>query len=484
MGEIERLRAQAENKDSLIRLATEEIENLRAENERLTREKEILQAKLKRRLRKALGISEQDGAEENLQEETSISSEPDKPEHKRGAPKGHRGATRRKPDHVDRVVDVYTEKCPRCGGTELTPAGEISEHMQEDIIIPVVLSVLFRHHHAYCPICKSVVCEFGGEELKGAYIGPVAKATAGFFRYSVKLSYGTVRRIIKGLFGLDVTESALVGFDNSLCERGLPLYEVLKEKLRYSDVAYTDETGWRKRRERLWLWVMTNPEMALYHIDSSRGSKVPRAFLGEEYPGIIVSDFFSAYGPLVAKGKAKCAAHLMRTARDLKEDLPKDVRVQDFCTDLLEIMKSGIDAYKAFHCDTITRVELACRKEEISGRMSRLGETKQKNKDAENLRKRIVKYHDEILTFLDNPSIEPTNNRAERQLRPNVIMRKLTFGNRSDQGLRNHCVIMSLLETAKLNSRDPRMLLLHLVRNGVNRNALRMMLGSARARAP
>ena len=200
-------------------------------------------------------------------------------------------------------MDVYTEKCPRCGSTELTPAGEISEHMQEDIIIPVVLAVLFRHHHAYCPICKRVVCEFGQDELKGAYVGPVARATAGYLRYGVKLSYGTVRRIIKGLFGLDVTERALVDFDNSLCERGLPLYEVLKEKLRYSDVAYTDETGWRKGPERLWLWVMTNPEMALYHIDQSRGSKVPRAFLGEEYPGIIVSDFFSAYGPLVARGK-------------------------------------------------------------------------------------------------------------------------------------------------------------------------------------
>ncbi len=115
LAERERLRKHLQDKDTLIQLAAEEIENLRAENEKLEQEKESLQTKLKRRLRKDLGIPEPDGAEEDLPEETSSSSEPDRPEHKRGAPDGHRGATRKKPDHVDRVVDVYTEKCPRCG---------------------------------------------------------------------------------------------------------------------------------------------------------------------------------------------------------------------------------------------------------------------------------------------------------------------------------------------------------------------------------
>jgi len=68
-----------------------------------------------------------------------------------------------------------------------------------------------------------------------------------------------------------------------------------------------------------------------------------------------------------------------------------------------------------------------------------------KHKDARRLCKRIIKYNQELFTFLDNPLVEPTNNRAERQLRPNVIMRKITFGNRSALGALNHAVIMSII---------------------------------------
>ncbi|PJB49231.1 MAG: hypothetical protein CO103_06250 [Chloroflexi bacterium CG_4_9_14_3_um_filter_45_9] len=63
----------------------------------------------------------------------------------------------------------------------------------------------------------------------------------------------------------------------------------------------------------------------------------------------------------------------------------------------------------------------------------------------------MIKHNQELFTFLDNPAVEPTNNRAERQLRPNVIMRKVTFGNRSALGAFNHAVIMSIIQTGILN---------------------------------
>ncbi len=59
--------------------------------------------------------------------------------------------------------------------------------------------------------------------------------------------------------------------------------------------------------------------------------------------------------------------------------------------------------------------------------------------------------NDELFEFLDNPKIEPTNNRAERQLRPNVVMMKITFGNRSPHSARKHEIIMSIIEIGKLN---------------------------------
>lgn len=77
------------------------------------------------------------------------------------------------------------------------------------------------------------------------------------------------------------------------------------------------------------------------------------------------------------------------------------------------------------------------------------------HKDTRRVHKRIIKHNQELFTFLDNPLVEPTNNRAERQLRPNVIMRKITFGNRSALGASNHAVMMSIIQTGILNGIEP-----------------------------
>src|SRR5205807_395091 len=68
---------------------------------------------------------------------------------------------------------------------------------------------------------------------------------------------------------------------------------------------------------------------------------------------------------------------------------------------------------------------------------------------AQRLQKRLKKYHNEWLTFIDHPEVSPTNNLAERALRPLVILRKLTFGNRSDAGAQRLGTMASVLETAK-----------------------------------
>ena len=77
------------------------------------------------------------------------------------------------------------------------------------------------------------------------------------------------------------------------------------------------------------------------------------------------------------------------------------------------------------------------------------------HKKVQNLRKLIIKHNQELLTFMEHPEIEPTNNTAERQLRPNVIMRKITFGNRSDEGACNHKILMSIIQTARLHNINP-----------------------------
>ena len=68
---------------------------------------------------------------------------------------------------------------------------------------------------------------------------------------------------------------------------------------------------------------------------------------------------------------------------------------------------------------------------------------------ATRLQKRLRRYHAQWLTFMDHPGVSPTNNLAEQALRALVILRKLTFGSRTQAGARRLGRMMTVIETAK-----------------------------------
>ncbi|MGC8624054.1 MAG: IS66 family transposase [Phycisphaerae bacterium] len=67
----------------------------------------------------------------------------------------------------------------------------------------------------------------------------------------------------------------------------------------------------------------------------------------------------------------------------------------------------------------------------------------------------MQKDHDKLFTFLRIKGVEPTNNHAERSIRPLVIMRKICFGTRSASGSESHGVLPSILQTARRQGKDP-----------------------------
>ena len=85
-------------------------------------------------------------------------------------------------------------------------------------------------------------------------------------------------------------------------------YRQIKQQLRQAGFVHADETGARVDGENWWLWVLTSPRFTLFHLDKSRGGKVPRDLLGEEFAGYLISDFFSAYDKLPYR-KQKCLVH-------------------------------------------------------------------------------------------------------------------------------------------------------------------------------
>ena len=374
---------------------------------------------------------------------------------KRGAPCGHRGNSRRRPQEISEFIDVYPDKCDKCGGQVNGYPNTFDEHVIEDIEIKKKVTC-YRFHHGYCQRCKEVVYPKKERIPANDRIGSEARAIGGYLRH-LGLTYRKAARLFKDVFDLNLTHPSFMAFNTEQSQNGAPLYEAIKQSIRHSPYVNADETGWRVDGDNHWLWVFTNKDTALYLIDKSRGSKVVSNILGEKYEGVLTTDFYSSYHKLKAQAKQRCLAHLLREIKEVeeKDKLAPDSTDGRFCEELKAVFKQTIDVWNEYRDGMKTLQDLVKEKGQAIARLVELLSLPIKHKDARRIRKRIIKFNQELFTFLDNPVIEPTNNRAERQLRPMVIMRKLTFGNRSALGALNQAVTMSVIQTGVLNGIEP-----------------------------
>src|SRR3989338_11164947 len=172
------------------------------------------------------------------------------PPKKRGGLFGHVGWFRKKPGKIDRIEEVRMDSCPDCGSKNITECKnkKIDEHIQEDIILPRVEAVLYRHHEYYCPNCRKVVSGVGKDELLNSYIGPKAKAFAAFLRYVIKISERDVRDLFERAFNLKIVASSITGFRYQLKRAGSSLYELLKKSLKEGTFIHCDETDRKSTR--------------------------------------------------------------------------------------------------------------------------------------------------------------------------------------------------------------------------------------------
>lgn len=84
-----------------------------------------------------------------------------------------------------------------------------------------------------------------------------------------------------------------------------------------------------------------------------------------------------------------------------------------FCQELKTVLKRTIDVWNEYHEGTKVFEDLVKEKERAISRMVELLSLPIKHKDVRRICKRIIRYNQELFTFLDNPLVEPTNNRAK-----------------------------------------------------------------------
>jgi hypothetical protein len=345
----------------------------------------------------------------------------------------------------------------------LTPVAGSTEHIQEDIVIqPRTRVIRYRHGQAWCPRCHRPVVQAGAGELLHAPIGPVAKSVALYLRYGIGISYRKTAAVFREVFGLRFVPASALGFDRQAAARGLPLYADVREKIRAAAVVHADETSWRSDGVGHFVWFAGNEHLAFFHIDRHRSAAVAQGIFGDHYAGTLVRDRYAAYTGIGTDWQV-CLAHILTKAKEIRAEhalLPpraQDPATGPFCARVREFGARLCAAGQQLTSGAIPWTAAAKMEKRFATKLNGICNQALRFKPAETLRAYLAGPEQKFLfAFLRHPGVPPTNNLAEQSLRQLVIFRKLSFGTRSESGLRTHSILPTLVQTARRQGVRPR----------------------------
>ena len=200
-----------------------------------------------------------------------------------------------------------------------------------------------------------------------------------------------------------------------------------------------------------WLWCFANGQVCYYMVDRCRGSPALQKFFTEAFAGVLITDFWAAYGSVCAEDRQYCLVHLLRELEEVDERNEGAVW-RSFARRLRAVLRAGIrlrkrpDFQPGRWQDQVDR---------LNRRLAKLASQDYPDADARRLANRLYKHVESIFTFLDYADVPFDNNFAERQIRPAVIIRKNSLSNRSDRGAKTQSTLMSIFRTLKLRGLDP-----------------------------
>ena len=370
-----------------------------------------------------------------------------------GAKLGHAGHRRAAPERIDRYEEHRAEVCPDCGG-ELTRCSETRTRYVEDIpedLAPQVTEHTI--HRDWCPQCRCKVEPKIGDALPGSMLGNRVLVLSAFLHFSLGNTLSQIVDVINFHLQLKLTSGGLMQMWQRLAQRLEPWYEQLQAEGLNSAVLHADESGWRVNGKTHWLWCFSNPDLTYYMIDRCRGGPALAKFFITEFEGTLVSDFWGAYNGVECALRQTCLVHLLRDLETVEKYKPHDGDWPDFAKKLRRLVGDAIRLWK--RQDELDVETYQSRSGRFPQRLDDLIHTPWSHPEAQRLIKRLRRHADDLFTFLEQDGVPFDNNHAERAIRPAVIMRKNSYGNRSDRGAETQSILMSLFRTLKQRDLDP-----------------------------
>ena len=362
-----------------------------------------------------------------------------------GGKVGHEGHGRASicEEDADKVEKIHIDNiCPDCGSI-LEDKGTKTRTVID--CQPVKMKKIVYHlERKHCPKCKKLI--------SARPPGVLSKCL-----YSNQLlAYVAVQHYIYGNTLGQIEKQTGIGY-SSIVDAMHQLARILKdvpksliEYYRNAAVKHADETGWRTDGQNGYSWLFCTPDISIYRFRSSRSASVAKEIFGDKpLPGVLVVDRYNGYNKMPSKIQY-CYAHLLRTVKDLEKDFPENAEIKSFVEALAPQLANAMSLRTLDITDKQFKKQAAKIKDAIIEIANRQAKHPAIWKIQDIFREKAGRlYH-----WADDRTVPADNNFAERELRPLVIARKISFGSQSENGAKTREILMTVLHTLRKRTPD------------------------------
>lgn len=415
--------------------------------DRLTQENESLRGELQRLKRKAVeGFFSSSTPSSKLPLKENSAEEEIK---KRGGAKlGHPGHGRRAhlEEEVEAVCHVKVEatSCPTCASA-LCRKGTVRRSVL-DLEVMKVKKLLYELERKYCPECKTYLQAKVSGLLPKMLLSNelLAEVVESHYLHGIPLGRITER--------LRVNYSTIIESLHRLGKLFAPVLESLKQAYRQAMVRHADETTWRVDGANGYCWLFSSAQVSLYLYRQTRSATVVKEVFGtQELAGYLVVDRYNAYNRVPCKLQY-CYAHLSRDLKDEAAKFEDNQEVAEFVAQMRQLLAEAMTLRGKSLTDQAYYREARKIKREILS----LCQIKEAHPAIKRWADYFIERADRLYQWVEHRDVPAENNRAERELRPTVIARKVSFGSQAEEGAKTREVLMSLIQTLKKREQNPR----------------------------
>lgn len=384
---------------------------------------------------------------------------------------------------MDEIVEVPVpdKQCPKCGGK--LGNEEVQSQFVTDIPPVRPHTIQFNVHSKICECCHHRMQGRDPRQISNALgaasvqIGPNTVALAAHMNKTLGVSYEKMSFFYSTAFGLKVARSTLARALLRLGKKSEFLTREIASLVRQSSVVYPDETGWKVAGKRAWLWAFVSllNQATLYVIHSNRSYEVAEQVLGEDYDGTLGRDGWKPYNRFKEACHQLCLAHIFeRIRRNLKIATRGAVI---FPRTLKTLLQDALDLRNRRDQEELSHHGLLVAVGRLKKRLEGLLKKNFSNNENRKLAAYVETHGATLFTFLIDPNVEATNWPAEQAIRPAVVNRKMSGGNREEQGAQAQSALMSVLRTCWQRGLDPIALFIELQRSVDPETFAKMTLG-------